>query len=109
MENLTIDFRNVKGGYMSKAWIAEIEKQKRLKGKIRKWRSASGPFVEVKNGRLYYDGKLVTFHKYGGKGTVYSGSWKEYNAGVGYKREHINDSFIDYLKENMASFRIKGD
>jgi len=51
----------------------------------------------------------VTFHKYGGKGTVYSGSWKEYNAGVGYKREHINDSFIDYLKENMASFRIKGD
>lgn len=109
MENLTVDFMNVKSGYKSKAWILEEEKQERLKGKLKKWRASSGGLVEVRRGKLYYDGKLVTFHKYGGKGTIYSGSWRVYQYGDKYNKKSINDSFIEYLKKYMSHFKIEED
>lgn len=60
----TVDFKNA-GRYMGREWVKLQEKVGRCKGKVRRFRSATGEgFDEVKRGRLFNSSGEQVFYGY---------------------------------------------
>lgn len=104
LKDLIIDFKKPKG-YKTKDWLAMERIMEENRGKITKFRHASGKeFTEVKNKKLLVGGFEVKKVKFGGGKTLFK-PYTEYRYGE-FDQHSLKSSTIDYYKGFMRPFKV---